>query len=51
MSFWLRRRDKQGRVYWYSVSVLTLFAFFVIALLGLILALILPILHWLRGLL
>jgi hypothetical protein len=48
MSFWLRRRDKQGRVYWYSVSVPYLV---VIAVLGIILALVLPILQWLWGLL
>jgi hypothetical protein len=47
MSFWFRRKHKQGRVYWYSVSVPVLWA---IAVLGVILALILPILQWLRGL-
>ena len=47
MSFWLRRKDKQGRVHWYLVGVPWLVA---IAVLGIILALILPILQWVRGL-
>jgi len=47
MSLWFRRRDKQGAVHWYSVSVPWLP---VVAIIGLALALLLTLFEWLRGL-
>ena len=45
MSFWFHRKDKQGRMQMYSVSVPTL-AF--VAIIGFALAFLLPLLQWLR---
>ena len=45
MSFWFRRKDKQGRLHYFSVTIPLLA---VIALLGPLLAFFLPVLQWLR---
>jgi hypothetical protein len=47
MSLWIRRRDKQGRVHWCLVGVPWLW---LIAIIGVLLALLLPLVQWLRSL-
>ena len=47
MSLWFRRRDKQGRVHWYLVGVPWVL---VIVVIGLAIALLLPLFEWLRSL-
>jgi len=44
MSLWLRRKSKQGRVHHYSVS----FPLTVIAVIGVLMAILFPLLQWLR---
>lgn len=46
MSFWFRRRDKEGRVHWYAVDVPLLV---VITLIGIVTALLLSLVAWLRA--
>jgi hypothetical protein len=41
MSLWFRKRDKQGRLYYFSVNIPFLFA---VAVMGILLALLLPVL-------
>jgi hypothetical protein len=48
MSFWFRRKDKQGRVHYYSVNVSVMV---VIAVVGILIALPLPVLQRLLQLL
>jgi len=47
MSLRFRRRDKQGRVHWYLVGVPWVL---VVVVIGLAIALLLPLFEWLRGL-
>ena len=46
MSFWIHRKDKAGRIHYVSVSIPV---FLVVALLGMLLACILPYVAWLRA--
>jgi hypothetical protein len=45
MSLWFRKRDKQGRLYYFSVDIPLLF---VVAVIGILVALLLPVLARLR---
>ena len=48
MSVWFRGKFQQGKKYYYSVSIPCLF--FLITLIGIVIALLFPLLAWLRGL-
>ncbi len=45
MSLWFQRKDKSGRTHYYSVSVPL---FFVVALIGIAVTILLPLIQWLR---
>jgi len=45
MSFWFRKRDKEGRVHYFSVTIPFLVA---VVLFGILVAFFLPWLQWLR---
>ena len=48
MSLWFRRKDREGRVHWYSVQVSILA---VLVLIAVVAALVLSFVQWLRTLL
>ena len=47
MSLWFQRKDKSGRTHYYSISVPLLFC--VALLIGIAVAILLPLLQWLRS--
>jgi hypothetical protein len=45
MSFWFRRKDKQGRLHYFSVTIPLLV---VVVVFGVLLAYLMPAMQWLR---